>query len=80
MTDERIRVMSYSGRRAEETPRAFFLDKNRIEITEVLDTWIEEGLSDGTRRRFFKVRGSDGFIHKLYVDERTNEWYRHVSH
>jgi len=78
MTDEKIRVMCYSGSRAEEMPRAFFLDNKKIEITEVLDTWIEEGLSDRIRRRFFKVRGSDGFIHKLYVDARTNAWHRRV--
>lgn len=79
MTDEKIRVMSYSGCRSEEMPRAFFLDNKKIEITEVLDTWIEEGLSDRTRRRFFKVRDSDGFVHKIYLDERTNAWHRRVS-
>jgi hypothetical protein len=78
MTDEKIRVMSYSGYRDEEVPRAFFLDDMEIEIIEVLDTWIEEGLSDRIRLRFFKVRGDDGFIHKIYVDERTNEWHRRV--
>lgn len=78
MTDEKIRVMSYSGYRDEEVPRAFFLDDREIEIIEVLDTWIEEGLSDRIRLRFFKVRGDDGFIHKIYTDERTNEWHRRV--
>jgi len=78
MTDRRISITSYSGYRNEEIPRAFFLDDRRIEIIELLDMWIEEALSDRIRRRFFKVRGSDGFIHKIYLDERTNEWYRRV--
>ena len=78
MTDERIKITSYSGYRDEEVPRSFFLDGRRIEIIELLDMWIEETLSDRTRRRFFKVRGSDGFTHRIYRDERRKEWYRQV--
>jgi hypothetical protein len=76
MADGKIRVMSYSGYRDDEMPRAFFLDDRKLEIIEVLETWREEGLNDKIRRRFFKIRDSDGFIHKIYLDERTNEWYR----
>jgi hypothetical protein len=78
MADEKIRVMSYSGYRDEEMPRAFFRDDRKIDTIDVLEAWREEGLNDKARLRFFKVRGSDGFIHKIYLDEKTNEWYRRV--
>jgi hypothetical protein len=76
MTDKTITVISYSGYRAEEIPRAFFLGERKIEIIEVLDTWIEEGLSDRARQRFFRIRGSDNSVHEIYLDEKTNEWHR----
>jgi hypothetical protein len=78
MDDEKIRVISYSGHRREEIPRVFFLGNTKVDIVEVLDMWIEEGFGDRVRLRFFKVRGDDGFIHKIYRDERTNEWHRRL--
>lgn len=75
MPDERIKVIAYSGYRPEEIPRSFILHNEKIEIIEILDMWIEEGLHDRSRKRFFKVRGSDGFIYKIYLDEKTEEWF-----
>jgi hypothetical protein len=76
MTDEKIEVISYSGSRTEETPRAFFLANTRVDIAEILDAWIEEGLNDTTRRRFFKVRGTCGTVYRIYRDEKTHVWHR----
>lgn len=75
MPDERIKVIAYSGYRPEEIPRSFILHNEKIEVIEIHDMWIEEDLQGMTRRRFFKVRGSDGFIHKIYYDEKTKEWF-----
>ena len=76
MTDEKIEVVSYSGLRSEEKPRAFFLADRKVDVAEILDAWIEEGFDDRTRRRFFKVRGSDGSVHKIYIEEKTHVWHR----
>jgi len=75
MSEEKVRVTAYSGNRGEETPRALVLGGKRIEVVEIQESWIEEGVGDRRTRRFFKVKGSDGGIHKIFYDEKTAEWY-----
>ena len=75
MPGERIEVISYSGYRGEETPRAFTAGVKKVEIIEILDRWIEEGLNDKTRKRFFKVKGSNGLIYRIYLDEGVDTWF-----
>jgi hypothetical protein len=75
MSEEKVRVTAYSGSRGEETPRALVLGGKRIEVVEIQESWIEEGVGDRRTRRFFKVKGSDGGIHKIFYDEKTAEWY-----
>jgi hypothetical protein len=75
MSNERIEVIAYSGYRGEETPRAIILHNEKIEAVEILSMWIEEGFEDRTRKRFFKVKGSDGIIHKIFYDEKTKGWF-----
>ncbi len=75
MSDEKIEVMAYSGYREEETPRDFMLGSRRIEVVEIQERWIEEGIGDRTTKRFFKVKGGDRGIHKIFYDEKTAEWY-----
>ncbi|MGD0917877.1 MAG: hypothetical protein ABSB22_15605 [Thermodesulfobacteriota bacterium] len=41
----------------------------------ILNMWIEEGIEDRVRKRFFKVKGSDGKTHKIYCDEKQMEWF-----
>ncbi len=73
--DERINVEAYSGHRIEEIPRSFVLHGNKVEITEIVNMWIEEGLKDKKRKRFFKVKGSDGILYEIYMNEKTREWF-----
>ena len=75
MSDEEIEVIAYSSYRGEESPRVFILQGEKIEIMEILNMWIEEGIEDKTRKRLFEVRGSDGYMHKLYYAEKTMEWF-----
>jgi hypothetical protein len=75
MSEEKIRVIAYSGYKGEETPRAFMLGGRRIEVVEIQESWIEEGIGDRTTKRFFRVKGSDGEIHKIFYDEKAAEWY-----
>jgi hypothetical protein len=75
MSEEKIRVIAYSSYRGEETPRDFMLGDRRIEVVEIPECWIEEGIEDRATKRFFKVKGSDGGIHKIFYDEKTAEWY-----
>lgn len=75
MPDQRIKVIAYAGYQAEETPRAFILQDEKIEVVEILDMWIEESFVNRVRKRFFKIKGSDGSIHKIYCDKKTMEWF-----
>ena len=75
MTDKKITVIAYSGYRNDESPRAFVLHDEEITIKETLNRWIEEDLSGESRKRFFTVMGSDGFIYKIYYDEKKKEWF-----
>lgn len=75
MPNERIGVITYSGYRGEETPRSFIFQGKKIEVSEILRMWIEEGLEDKVRKRFFKVKGIDGYEYKIYHDEKVKEWF-----
>lgn len=75
MSDEKIEVVAYSGYRGEEGPRSFILHDEKIEVIQILRMWIEERLKNGSRRRFFDVKGSDGYRYKIYYDEKEKEWF-----
>ncbi|MEJ2697783.1 MAG: hypothetical protein P8013_14185 [Candidatus Sulfobium sp.] len=73
--DREIEVIAYSGYKAEESPRFFFLDHEKIEVLRILRMWVEEGIEDRRRKRFFRVRASDGYNHTLYYDEGVRSWF-----
>jgi hypothetical protein len=75
MSYENIRVIDYSGYRDNERPRAFSINDEIITIVEILDIWIEENLSDKMRKRFFIVKTNDNQQYKIYIDEKTLEWF-----
>jgi len=52
-----------------EIPRTFRLNVDRIEVVEVLDQWY------GPDYRYFKVRGGDGALYILRLDESRSEWH-----
>lgn len=72
---EKIQVISYSGSKGDELPRAFVLHGEVINVVEILNMWIEESLTDKQRKRFFEFKGSDGYEHKIFCDVRTCEWF-----
>jgi hypothetical protein len=73
--ERKIEVIAYSGYKAEESPRFFFLDRERLEVLRVMKMWIEEGINDRRRKRFFRIKASDGYVHTLYYDEGTRSWF-----
>jgi len=75
MSDQRIEVIAYSGYRGEEIPRMMILHNERIGVAEILSSWMEEELQDKTRKRFFKIKGSDGKLYKIYYNEKVMEWF-----
>ena len=79
MADEPVRVTAYAGGRGEEAPRAFFLDDERIEVEEILRTWIEEERGGRETKRCFEVRDRDSREHLLCYDEKLKVWLRRTG-
>ena len=79
MSDQRIKVIAYSGYRGEETPRAILLQGEKIEVVQILKRWTEEGFEKRAKKRFFIVKGNDGILHKIYYDEKIMEWFHTVE-
>lgn len=75
MPDKKITVIAYSGHRHDESPRAFILYDEEITIKETLNRWLEEDFSGKSRKRHFTVKGIDGYIYKIYYDEKKKEWF-----
>jgi len=78
-SEEKIKVIAYSGYCREEIPRTIFLHEKKIEVLEILKIWTEEGVKDRRRKRIFKVKGSDGFIYTVHYDEKFMEWFCKVE-
>ncbi|MGD1075243.1 MAG: hypothetical protein ABR903_04080 [Thermodesulfovibrionales bacterium] len=75
MPAEKIDVVAYSGYRGAEIPRAFMFAGERIDVVEILKAWTEETAGDRKRRRRFRLRGSDGYIHEIYHNEEVSAWF-----
>ena len=60
-------VVEASRDHGTEIPRTLCLNVNRIEV--VLDQWY------GPDYRYCKVKGGDGALYILRLDERRSEWH-----
>ena len=79
MPEEKVSVIAYSGYRGEETPNKFILHGKQIEIVEILSRWIEEGSVNRATKRFFRVKGCEGAIHRIYYDDGKLEWFLKIE-
>lgn len=71
-----IKVLAYSGYRTQEKPRAFFIDNERIEVKEIIGSWREGSIDPKVYiKRYFKIKGSDGYEYTIYYDEGLKEWF-----
>jgi hypothetical protein len=75
MPTEIIEVVAYSGYRGEEYPRLFIMQGERIDVLAILSIWTDENIKDKKRKRFFGIRGSDGYEYKMYHDEEEMQWF-----
>ena len=75
MERRKIEVTAYAGQRSGESPRSFVLEGKEIVVAEIVSRWVEESAEDRRQRRFFRVKGDDGFIYLLSYIEQTGEWY-----
>jgi hypothetical protein len=70
----RIDVKCYSGYRGEERPLSFIFNDKPFKVVNILDRRMEEDLSSRERKRFYKIKASDGKIYTLIHREAKNEW------
>lgn len=63
-----IRVETRIGHGGIEMPLRFFFDGRKVEVAENLDRW--PGPSDC----YFKVKGDDGNLYIVRLDENRAEW------
>ena len=75
MPNKKIEVVAYSGYRGEEVPRALIFSGENIAVVEILKAWTEETSKDRKKRRRFRLKGSDGYIHEIYHDEEVSAWF-----
>jgi len=71
----KITVNTYSGYKKNERPHSFTFNEKEIQVIELIDAWIEERYSDRMRRRFFVIKGNDGYEYRLLQDMRSGTWY-----
>ncbi len=63
-----IKVECYAGYRAEQTPVRFYLGERCIEVSQVLDRWLDPS------HRYFKLRGNDDGIYILRHSTDEDIW------
>jgi hypothetical protein len=78
-SEERIEVIAYSGYRGEETPRVIILYDKKIDVVEILNMWIEESFEGRVRKRYYQVKGSDGFLYRIYYHEKAMVWFHIIK-
>jgi len=75
MKRRKAEVTAYEGYRSGEQPRSFVLEGKKIAVSGIVSQWVGESVQDNQQRRFFRVKGDDGFTYLLSYDEQTGEWY-----
>lgn len=76
MRAETSAVTAYSGWRGDESPKVFFINGERIDVVGILKRWVEEDVVHRARKRFFTVKGSDGYVYTLYFDQSRASWFK----
>ena len=75
MTPRAISVEAYAGYRGDERPLSFTVDGKKIEVLDILGSRVERDAGGGGLRRVFTLRGSDGAVHTIFLDETSGRWY-----
>lgn len=63
-----VQVKVHEQREGQRVPCGLTLDGREILVADVLDQW------PGTDHRYFKVRGDDGNVYILRLDEKRAHW------
>jgi hypothetical protein len=64
----KIKVECYAGYRGDEEPRRFAWGGRTLEVTTILDRWLDPN------HRYFKVRADDEGVYILRHDTNSGDW------
>ena len=71
-----IKVECHSGFKADEYPKCFYRDNNRIEITEITDRWYQgDANPEWLVSNYFKVITADGNQYIIKHELTEDNWY-----
>jgi hypothetical protein len=71
-----IKVESYSGYKADEYPKCFYRNNNRVEIVEITDQWYQGDRNpEWPVSDYFRVVTASGVQHIIKHDLKSDEWY-----
>ena len=68
MNEEKIKVIEYSGYKANERPVSFQIGDKELKVDEILDRWY------GQEHDYFKVRASDNMVYILKWHRTLDFW------
>ena len=64
----KIRAECYTGHGGEELPRRFWIGDTKVEVTEVIETWLSPN------KKHFKMLGDDHSIYSFCHHLETGRW------
>ena len=71
-----VQVECYAGHKADETPRRFQWEEQRVEVEEVVDRWHQiESRPEWLHADYFKVRGTDQCEYFLKHELEADAWH-----
>ena len=71
-----VKVDRYARYKADESPRAFWWQDQRIEVEEVVDRWYQGGVDPRQPQAdYFRVRCGDQHVYVLKHDHEGGEWF-----
>lgn len=71
-----IKAECHSGFKADEYPKCFYVDNNRIEIQEITDRWYQgDNNPEWPVSNYFKVIATDGQQYIIKHDLEKDTWY-----
>jgi hypothetical protein len=75
-----IKVECYSGYKADEYPRCFYLWENKFDIRDITDRWYQGNLNPAlTACDYFKVETTSGKQYIIKHDLEKDLWFMVVS-
>ena len=75
MSEIKLEVTIYAGYRGAERPNSFLFEGSKVEVLEIIRTWVEEDHKTRVQKRYFIVKGSDQYLYTVYCDVGSGEWF-----